>query len=60
MHHRDRLIAVENRAQVRSIGNVALFERPPLDRPAIVAGEIVIGDGFVARATSASHARLPI
>jgi hypothetical protein len=48
MNHGDGLIAIENRAQARSIGDLALFERAPLHRPAIAAGEIVVGDRFVA------------
>jgi hypothetical protein len=48
MHHGDGLIAIENRAQPGSIGDLALFERAPLHRPAIAAGEIVVGDRFVA------------
>jgi len=48
MHHSEGLIAIENCAQARSICDVALFKRPPLHRPAIAAGEIVIGDGLKA------------
>ena len=48
MHHGDGLIAIENLAQAGSVGNLALFERPPLHRPAIAAGEIVVGYRLVA------------
>ena len=44
MHHSDGLIAIENCAQTGYVGNLPLLEWPPLHRPAIAAGEIVIGD----------------
>ena len=45
-HHGDGLMAIENRAQAGYLGNPALLERPPLHRPAIAAGQVVIGYGF--------------